>query len=522
VQGDRLIQCDVCAKAKHVRTQFSWETKITKILSVVSSDPAEPMRTQSRSGERYVTLLIDNCSNFALIWILATKESNIVTENIVSGIEQLERESNHRVVRLLTDDRGEFNSGELEGALVGKGIVHVKSIRGSPETNGICERYNRTLLELIRCCLLQSHLPLQMWGELAKASLYVLNRPNIREGRDQTPVEMLRGRQEKHCEMHPIGCKVFFPTNTSNKLMERGKAGYMLGYTRLLNAFRVFSPEENKIESYRDLRFLDDRFDYKNHDNGVGDFGLNRNRAEHECLVTVNMGFMTPIDIRKDQNFTEWKEAMRIEMENMHKHQVFEIIKRPTNGKILRSRWVLARKNIEASIKFRARVVVNGSSQCPDVDVGETFSPTLHKDTLQLVLAISAVFGSTVHQMDVETAFLHSTIDQYTLMELPPFVYDDGERARNVAVLKKALYGLSQSRKNWNETLAEFLLSLSFVRERADPCLSTRFGKSDLIANMVAVYVDDLIISCKQEEDTISIKNSLKGRFCMKDMGGIK
>jgi Reverse transcriptase (RNA-dependent DNA polymerase) len=96
--------------------------------------------------------------------------------------------------------------------------------------------------------------------------------------------------------------------------------------------------------------------------------------------------------------------------------------------------------------------VVNGSSQRPDVNVGETFSPTLHKDTLRLVLAITVVFGCTVHQMDIETAFLHSTIDQYTLMELPLFVYDDGERARNVAVLRKALYGLSQSPRSWNKT----------------------------------------------------------------------
>jgi hypothetical protein len=71
---------------------FLRETKITKVLLVVSSDLAGPMRTQSRCGVRYVHLLIDNCLNFALIWILATKESNIVTENIVSGIEQLERE----------------------------------------------------------------------------------------------------------------------------------------------------------------------------------------------------------------------------------------------------------------------------------------------------------------------------------------------------------------------------------------------------------------------------------------------
>ena len=42
----------------------------------------------------------------------------------------------------------------------------------------------------------------------------------------------------------------------------------------------------------------------------------------------------------------------------------------------------------------------------------ETYAPVTTMDTLRLVLAFSAQLGLTVHQMDVETAFLNAKLDE--------------------------------------------------------------------------------------------------------------
>jgi Reverse transcriptase (RNA-dependent DNA polymerase) len=134
-------------------------------------------------------------------------------------------------------------------------------------------------------------------------------------------------------------------------------------------------------------------------------------------------------------------------MNNMKRHGVIEIIERANNHKVLSCRWVLAKKNFKAEVKFCARFVVNGLEPRPDIDLRDTFSPTLNKKTLRLVMALLAIFHSVVHQMDVKMAFLHRPNDQYTLMESPPIVFEREIRSKYVGVLKKALYGLSHPRR---------------------------------------------------------------------------
>jgi hypothetical protein len=62
-------------------------------------------------------------------------------------------------------------------------------------------------------------------------------------------------------------------------------------------------------------------------------------------------------------------------------------------------------------------------------------------------------------------------------------------------------------------------MSILFKRARIDPCLFTRFKNEDIVANMVAVYADDIVISCRCEDDANEIKGHLEKRFRMKTWG---
>jgi hypothetical protein len=55
--------------------------------------------------------------------------------------------------------------------------------------------------------------------------------------------------------------------------------------------------------------------------------------------------------------------------------------------------------------------------------------------------------------------------------------------------LKRSLYGLKQSPRNWHHTVDQFLLSLGFMNSDADPCVYVR---QDLTITLL--YMDDLII----------------------------
>ena len=49
----------------------------------------------------------------------------------------------------------------------------------TPQQNGIVERRNHTLLDMVRCMLINSSLPKFLWGEALKTTDYISNQvPN--------------------------------------------------------------------------------------------------------------------------------------------------------------------------------------------------------------------------------------------------------------------------------------------------------------------------------------------------------
>ena len=84
-----------------------------------------------------------------------------------------------------SDRGGEYygrytEKGQLPGPfarfLEGQGIVAQYTMSGSPSQNGVAERKNRTLMDMVRSMISNSDLPLSLWSEALKTMAYVLNR----------------------------------------------------------------------------------------------------------------------------------------------------------------------------------------------------------------------------------------------------------------------------------------------------------------------------------------------------------
>lgn len=123
-----------------------------------------------------------------------------------------------------------------------------------------------------------------------------------------------------------------------------------------------------------------------------------------------------------------------------------------------------------------------------------------------------------VHQMDVVTAFLNGKLEEEIYMEQPEGYAQPGNE-HLVCKLKKSLYGLKQSPRCWSTTLTEFLDSIKFNQNAADPCVLIRVKGEDV--TIVAVYVDDLIIIAKDLDQMNEVKRNLTTQFKMKDLGKI-
>lgn len=92
-----------------------------------------------------------------------------------------------------TDGGGEYRNVDIFCKLTG--MVRQLSEANNQASNGKAERMQRAVLDMTRCMMFVSGLPLHFWGDAVKYSTYVLNRsPSTSNSNRASPLEILRGK----------------------------------------------------------------------------------------------------------------------------------------------------------------------------------------------------------------------------------------------------------------------------------------------------------------------------------------
>lgn len=168
--------------------------------------------------------------------------------------------------------------------------------------------------------------------------------------------------------------------------------------------------------------------------------------------------------------------------------------------------------------RYKARPLARGFTQVYGVDYEETFAPTIRYDALRIFPAIAAKNNWKVHQLDIVTAFLAGKLDEIIHPKVPHFLRDI---LGDYVQILQSIYGLKQAARVWYLLLEEFLRTIGFLPLPSDPSVLTN-GKVMISRVALAVYVDDLLIAGKNEEDILHVKQLLKQRFEVKDLGEMR
>nr|GEU37070.1 retrovirus-related Pol polyprotein from transposon TNT 1-94 [Tanacetum cinerariifolium] len=173
----------------------------------------------------------------------------------------------------------------------------------------------------------------------------------------------------------------------------------------------------------------------------------------------------------------------------------------------------------EELIQFKrldSRLVVRGYHQEEGIDFKESFAPVARMEAIKTFLAYAAHKLFTVFQMDVKTAFLHSSLKE-DVYGCKPEGFIDADHPSPVFKLKKALYGLMQAPSAWYDELLTFLLQNHFFKGTTDPTLFIRHFFEDIL--VVQVYVDDIIFGSTHPRYTQLFFDLMKSCFEMSMMG---
>ena len=210
---------------------------------------------------------------------------------------------------------------------------------------------------------------------------------------------------------------------------------------------------------------------------------------------------------------SEWKEACLRELKAFQDHKTYELMPLPEGRKPLGSRWVFS---IKSTGLKKARLVAQGYTQQEGIDYTETFAPVVRYDSVRVFLALSACLRLTIHQMDVNTAFLNSKIDSEVYVRQPPgFV--NTEHPDYVWRLNGGMYGLKQAPLLWNGHINRTLQAAGFQRHDGDFGIYFRNTKEGLV--LVALYVDDILIAAPSSLLLDKVKSLLTATYSMKDLG---
>lgn len=162
-------------RGKQHRSSFKRsESRAETNFEYVHADPWGPAPVATLGGIRYFLSIIDDYSEKT--WVFLLKHKSEALSRFFEWYTLLENQVGRKLKGLSTDNGMEFCSGEFNEFCSNLGILRHKTIKLTPQQNGVAERMNRTLLNKVRCLLASSGLGTSFWGEALSTTCFLISR----------------------------------------------------------------------------------------------------------------------------------------------------------------------------------------------------------------------------------------------------------------------------------------------------------------------------------------------------------
>ena len=480
------------------------------------------------------------------------------------------------------------------------------TVAGTPQQNGLAERFNRTILERVRCMLIHAKLPKAFWAEAVMTACYLINRCPSTAIELKTPMQLWTSHPVNYNWLKVFGCTAYAHVK-QGKLDARALKCIFVGYPEGVKGYKLWCLEKGHKRCFisRDVVFneedyqgrdaekdynldegqstqnqqsmefeintetananqvppqLDDQPDNEPHQpQGQGQeqelqqqddpaqasqdgYQLTRDRQRRVTKPPVRFAesniiayaFIFGSEILEEEpksyyhaingvNSEKWIDAMKDEIKSLDENNTWKLVDKPPNKKIVGCKWIFKLKEGIPGVekpRYKARLVAKGFSQTEGIDYNEIYSPVVKHRSIRVILSLVAYFDWELEQLDVKTAFLYGELDEQIFMSQPEG-FELGDKKAKVCLLHKSLYGLKQSPRQWYLKFDQFMLSQDFKRSDYDWCVYSKCLSHGIMIYLL-LYVDDMLIVCQNKNMIAVLKDQLKNRFQMKDLGPAK
>ncbi|KAA0058368.1 gag/pol protein [Cucumis melo var. makuwa] len=381
---------------------------------------------------------------------------------------------------------------------------------GTPQQNGVSERRNRTLLDMVRSMMSYAQFPSSFWGYAVETAVHILNNVPSKSV-SETPFELRRGRKPSLSHFRIWGCPAHVLVTNPKKLEPRSRLCQFVGYPKETRGGLFFDPQENRVFVSTNATFLEEDH-MRNHKprsklvlseatdestrvvDEVGPSSRvdetttsgqshpsqslrmprrsgrvvsqpNRYLGLTETQVVIpDDGVEDPLSYKQAMNDVDkdqWVKAMDLEMESMYFNSVWELVDLPEGVKPIGCKWIYKRKR------------------------------DLAGKSIRILLSIATFYDYEIWQMDVKTAFLNDNLEESIFMSQPEGFITQGQEQK-VCKLNRSIYGLKQASRSWNIRFDTAIKSYGFDQNVDEPCVYKKINKGKVA--FFVLYVDDILL----------------------------
>nr|AAS07263.1 putative gag/pol polyprotein [Oryza sativa Japonica Group]ABF98438.1 retrotransposon protein, putative, Ty1-copia subclass [Oryza sativa Japonica Group] len=376
-------KCHTCVQSKqHRKPHKASEARNLAPLELVHSDLCEMNSVLTKGEKKYFMTLIDDCTRFCYVYLLKTKDEALHYFKIYKA--EVDNQLERKIKRLRSDRGGEYFSNEFASFCEEFGIIHERTPPYSPQSNGVAERKNRTLTEMVNAMLDTAGLSKEWWGEAVLTACHVLNKIPMKH-KEVTPFEEWERKKLNLSYLRTWGClaKVNVPIAKKQKLGPNtvdcvflGYAIHSVGYRFLIVNSGVPDMHVGTVFESRDATFFENEFPMKH----TPSTSSQETVMPHEHFAPIEHNDQTPEENPEEDNIVDtrkskrqrvaksfgddyivylvdntprtieeaysspdadyWKEAVRSEMDSIMSNGTWEVVERPYGCKPVGCKWV--------------------------------------------------------------------------------------------------------------------------------------------------------------------------------------
>ena len=224
---------------------------------------------------------------------------------------------------------------------------------------------------------------------------------------------------------------------------------------------------------------------------------ISRNKRNEKKGARTKYGIEIPRNVKEALIMDErngntlWADAIMKEMSALEKAKVWSFYpphhKLPPDYQYAPLQMIFDVK--QEDLRRKARLVAGG--HVVESSMWESYSSVVQQRSIRLLETIALNEGLSFVTGDIGNAFVQADTKEkiYTIAGK-----EFGNKKDCVVVIKKALYGLATSARQWNIKLGDSIRKLGFHPTRADPDLWIKENKEHNKYEYIATYVDDLIV----------------------------